>query len=86
MALAPAANADKLDDWWLQITMSILRVIVTRWRSLALLTWWMLWKERNNRIFNNVAAHEAILVDKIISKLDHWRAAGVLRESWPAGD
>jgi hypothetical protein len=46
----------------------------------------MLWKERNNCIFNNVACTEASLTDKIAAELDQWCAAGVLGMSWPAGE
>jgi hypothetical protein len=85
-ALAPNASTDCLDDWWQHCSRIVPKVIKTRWRSLALLTWWMLWKERNNRIFNNVACVEASLADKIVDELNQWRAAGVLGTSWPAGE
>jgi hypothetical protein len=84
--LAPVATTDRLDDWWLHCSSLVPKLIRTRWRSLALLTWWMLWKERNNRIFNNVACTEASLIDKIAAELDQWCAARVLGTSWPAGE
>jgi hypothetical protein len=75
LILAPAATTYRLDGWWLHSSMSATKEIVTRWRSLALLIWWMLRKETNNQIFNNVATNEATLVDKVTNLI-----SGVLPE------
>ena len=72
-----------LKCWWLSSLQNLPNQIKLRWQSLALLTWWFLWKERNNRIFNNKARVSADLVDKIILELNDWRSAGILKTSWP---
>jgi hypothetical protein len=86
ITLAPTTDTTRLDDWWLHCATIVPKVIAVRWRSLALLTWWMLWKERNNRIFNNIACTEDDLADKITLELSQWREAGVLGSSWPVGE
>ena len=59
-------------------------LLIKRWKSLAMLTWWTLWKERNNRIFRNKARSPVEVADHILMELNQWRAAGILRTVWPA--
>lgn len=83
--LAPTVNTANLQSWWLAPT-HLPEQLDKRWRSISLLTWWMLWKERNNRIFNAKARSPKDLVDSILMELASWRTAGVLNLVWPPGD
>jgi hypothetical protein len=82
-ALAPDADIECLEDWWMHCSAIVPKIILTRWRTLSVLTWRLLWKERNNRIFSALACTEATLTDKIVDELSQWRDAGVLGTSWP---
>ena len=84
--LGPTTSTLNLQDWWLACSKLAPPNIVDRWRSVALLSWWMLWKERNNRIFNNKASPPAVLAEKIVTEISLWRIAGVLGSSWPESE
>jgi hypothetical protein len=86
VALAPAADIEHLEDWWTHCSTVVPNNILKRWRTLAVLTWRLLWKERNNRIFNALACTEAALTDKVVEELSQWRDAGILGASWPEGE
>ena len=45
--------------------------------SLTMLTWWMLRKERNTRIFDSKAASVDQVSSKIIDELHFWMQAGL---------
>ena len=72
--------------WWKEIPKLVPKLIVSKWRSVALCTWWMLWKERNNRIFNNKSRLPEVLAEKIIEEITAWKKAGVLRDIWEPGE
>ena len=46
------------------------------WRSVMALVWWMLWKERNERIFRNTSCTSARLFEKIQLEAQDWVDAG----------
>ena len=87
LVAAPRQSTSNLQDWWISISNTLhAPMIVKRWRSVALLCWWMLWKERNNRIFNQSARNPQVLGEKIISEFRLWRSAGLLGTVWPEGE
>lgn len=45
-------------------------------KSIALLVLWMIWKERNNRIFNRAQASEENLMARIKEEARNWALAG----------
>ncbi|CAM0958165.1 unnamed protein product [Alopecurus aequalis] len=81
--LTPTADTEGLQEWWTVSSQLVPAALRCRWQSVVLLTWWYIWKERNNRIFNNKARLATDLVQKITSELAEWRRAGVLKQSWP---
>ena len=83
--LMPPLNATSISSCWSAISASAPATITKRWCSVALLTWWNLWKARNDRIFNNMAVSATALADTILLELTQWRAAGLLITVWPAG-
>lgn len=44
--------------------------------SAILLVSWMLWKERNARVFDNTSCAASMLVAKVLEEGDAWLAAG----------
>ena len=84
--LAPDPSCRYLQDWWQHCSRSVPANIADTWHSLALLSWRILWKERNNRVFNNKAISAHTIADNIVTELNHWRVAGVLGASRLTGD
>ena len=75
--LVPTLPVVDLATWWLdslQGTTSSTRKVVN---SLIMLTWWMLWKERNARIFDRKASTVEQVTDKIMDEIFSWRMAGL---------
>jgi hypothetical protein len=70
----PAPDAG-LADWWLPACKQLRR---KRFKSLVILVWWLLWRERNDRVFNNGGRLAVALVSSIHSSLQMWVAAGFL--------
>jgi hypothetical protein len=50
--------------------MSQPQAIKKQWASLVHLTWWTIWKERNNRIFHNNAAPISRIHSNIIEEAE----------------
>lgn len=74
--LAPTTNTDSLQAW-ISSTRQLLPVSRRKsWIALMQLTWWMTWKERNARIFQNTAAPLSRIHASIIEEADAWRNAG----------
>ena len=87
LAVVPQLATSNLQEWWSSISCTLSDpLIVKRWRSVALLCWWMLWKERNNRIFNSRACNPPDLGEKIITEFKLWHSARLLGTVWPAGE
>ena len=76
--LMPSPNSESVISCWSSIATLAPANIIRRWRSLALITWWNLWKARNDRIFNNKLVSSSDLADTILQELAQWRAAGIL--------
>lgn len=63
----PTSSCIQLKAWWQSCSFMAPAKIFERWQTVPLLTWWQIWKERNDRIFNK--ASTAAIVDKIITEL-----------------
>ena len=86
VALCPAPSTTCLRECWVEMPVQTPAILVKKWRSVALCSWWLLWKERNNRVFNNKTRAALDVADKIIAELRSWQAAGVLRTVWEPGE
>ena len=66
-----------LATWWLDSLHGSTATSRKAENSLIMLTWWMLWKERNARIFYNKAATTEQVTDKIMDELRFWKMVGL---------
>ena len=67
--LGPSPTIQGLQEWWKTCASVPAPRIIDRWRSVALLTWWLLWKERNNKVFNCKASPATATIDKITAEI-----------------
>ncbi|CAM0872787.1 unnamed protein product [Alopecurus aequalis] len=79
----PVADA-KLIDWWPDERRRVPKPQRKGFDSLVLLTVWMLWKERNARVFQRAAELVPSLCRRIANEIDLWRLSGAvgLGEIW----
>jgi len=63
-------------DWWNWSRKQVTRVNRKAFDTLVVLTFWMLWKERNNRIFQNSNLQASDLVLRIFDEAKSWAYAG----------
>ena len=82
--LVPSSQA-KLKDWWMQARSSVNGTIRKRLDSLIMLVVWVVWRERNNRVFDKVSRSTAILIELIKQEAKQWALASAGRFSLEAG-
>ena len=68
-------NEDMI-DWWQRSSQGMNKETAKSWRSVMALVWWILWKERNERIFRNTSCTSARLFEKIQLEAQDWVDAG----------
>lgn len=54
--------------------------------SLLMVVSWHVWKERNNRTFNNRTTNFLKVAEKIVNELSYWRLAGFRGVQWTCVD
>ena len=74
--LAPTQDTASLTTWLTDTRASIEQSLQKNWTTLAHLVWWSIWKERNNRIFNNTAASLSRVHETIVEEARLWSQAG----------
>ncbi|WVZ95337.1 hypothetical protein U9M48_041118 [Paspalum notatum var. saurae] len=74
-ALMPGLG-DSLMDWWSLARKKVTKDHRASLDALILLTWWMLWKERNARIFNRGASSPHAVLDRLLAEASLWSLAG----------
>ena len=65
-----------LADWWNMMAQHSTADNRRRWNSVVALVWWELWKERNDRIFNDKHVSAFTTYEKIIATAVDWCSAG----------
>jgi hypothetical protein len=67
----------KLEDWWLENRSRIRWKDRRKFDTLTILTAWMLWKQRNARVFNNDRDQCGVaqLIQRIKEEFAQWEAA-----------
>jgi len=73
--LAPG-NDSTLADWWLLTRDEVPGTFRRAFDSLVLLVAWIMWKERNNRTFSNVAMTTTQVLAVVTEELDAYIGAG----------
>jgi hypothetical protein len=68
---------DTLENWWLAARQRIRRADRRTFDTLTTLTAWMLWKQRNARVFGNTRdqCEPEVLVDRIREEMQLWELA-----------
>ncbi|KAE8780849.1 Myosin-J heavy chain [Hordeum vulgare] len=76
MTTARPTDEGTLLDWWLHAKQSTPTTMRKGLASIALLTPWMIWKMRNECIFDGAQPLVHVLVSKIKDKAEQWARAG----------
>jgi len=63
-------------DWWLQTRDAVPDTFMRAFDSLVLLVSWVIWKERNNRTFNNATKTTIQVLALISDEIDSYIAVG----------
>uniref|UniRef100_A0A0E0F3E5 Disease resistance N-terminal domain-containing protein n=1 Tax=Oryza meridionalis TaxID=40149 RepID=A0A0E0F3E5_9ORYZ len=70
-----------LADWWIATRRRFQNTYRTDFDSLFMLIYWLIWKERNTRIFQHIAKSVDRLADDINEEIAIWRAAGIFSQA-----
>jgi hypothetical protein len=75
--IAEPQQDSKLEDWWIVARDFVRREDRRRFDAFMLLTAWMLWKQRNARVFGNQREHRDVqgLINRIKEELCLWEMA-----------
>ena len=73
----PTQQTQELATWWLDSLHGSSGPTRKARNSLIMLTWWLLWKERNARIFDSKASTSDVVASKIFDELLSWKQAGL---------
>lgn len=76
MTTAGPSHEDSLMDWWLQAKQNTPTLVRKGLASIALLTPRMIWKQRNECIFEGAQPLVQVLVSKIKEEAEQWARAG----------
>ena len=63
-------------DWWQQARNTFSKVVGRGFNSLVMLEAWILWKERNDIVFNGVPPRLDRVLLRAQEEADHWMLAG----------
>ncbi|BAT16930.1 Os12g0428401 [Oryza sativa Japonica Group] len=77
----PAEDGMPLADWWIATRRRFQNTYRTDFDSLLMLICWLIWKERNTRIFQHIAKSVDRLADDINEEIAIWRAAGIFSQA-----
>uniref|UniRef100_J3L539 Uncharacterized protein n=1 Tax=Oryza brachyantha TaxID=4533 RepID=J3L539_ORYBR len=78
--LVPRDDEEDLTTWWNRARTVFRFRYRAAFDSLCLLVTWLIWKERNARMFNQVASTVDKLFNDIRTEVMIWREAGIFRE------
>ncbi|WVZ74315.1 hypothetical protein U9M48_022514 [Paspalum notatum var. saurae] len=67
---------DEIMVWWSRIRKRLPKELRKGCDALVLLVLWMIWKERNSRVFDRGGASPQLLVSKLLAKANLWELAG----------
>ena len=78
MTYRPPEPLEKLDDWWRLAKPAIPKPQQKGFASITLLIPWMVWKQRNDCVFNNAAPSTSRTLDNVKEEASLWSRAGAL--------
>ena len=76
--IIPKVNFSSMEDWWLKAREGIPKPMKKNFDTIVILLHWRIWKERNARIFDNVATSADRVRDLVIQDIHTWRAVGCI--------
>lgn len=69
-----------IEDWWLSARKEVPKNERRNFDTIIILLHWRIWKERNARIFEQVACNIDRVLDLIREDIRAWRAAGCVSD------
>ena len=78
----PTMTEPSLERWWWEAISKETKANATKISSVLMCTWWRIWKERNNRIFNAKACNAPKICDLISEDLHEWKRARLKGALW----
>ena len=72
MTTTGPSHEDSLMDWWLHARQNTPTPMCKGLGSIALLTSWMIWKQRNECIFDGAQPMVHVLVSRIKDEAQQW--------------
>lgn len=76
--LIPDDSFLSTEDWWLQARAAIPKPVRRNFDTVIILLHWRVWKERNARIFYQIASSPIRVLDMIKEDVAIWRTAGCI--------
>ena len=75
-SLTPCSNSFSLADWWASARKKLLKSERRDFDSMVLLVSWLLWLERNRRVFDRQSRSAQQLLNLIADEAFQWSLAG----------
>ena len=69
-----------IEEWWLSARAGIPKPMRRNFDTITILLHWRLWKERNSRVFYQVASSADRVLDLIREDIAVWRSAGCIAD------
>ena len=70
---------DNLKEWWVHARNTVVGKIRNRFDSLVMMVVWMIWRERNKRVFDKIAKSTSVLIELMKQEAKQWATASVGR-------
>ncbi|GJN12867.1 hypothetical protein PR202_ga31184 [Eleusine coracana subsp. coracana] len=75
-SLAPQADDNSFEDWWVKTDRLALSIFKKGVNSLIILGAWMIWKQRNDVVFNGASPNVQRTLSLIVDEVHLWSLAG----------
>ena len=85
-AVCTAADEASLEVWWTRTFARMTHANATKASSIIIATWWTIWNERNNCVFNTTASSPIIISQQVEADLREWRRVRLVGAQWVLPD